>query len=93
MAFGLRTTAATKLFSSKPSFARHNQTIKAEINMECMRLFLLADSTMLKQEHNILRKQFSRFVSADYYFLCFAKCGKKYEGPLNNLLSLDCSQE
>ena len=49
--------------------------------------FFLADFTMLQQEHKIFRKQFSRFVSANYCFLCFAKCGKKYEEPLNNLLA------
>jgi len=39
-ASGLRIAAATKLFSSKPSFARRNQTIKVENNMKCMHLFL-----------------------------------------------------
>ena len=61
----LRTINATKLFSSKPSLARRNYTIKVENNevYACMCLFLLAN--------------FTRFVPANYCFLCFAKCEKK----------------
>jgi len=63
--------------------------------------FFLADFTMLQQEHKILRKQFSRFASANYCFLCLfiwrlfirLKNVEKIWGTFEQPLSLDCSSE